>query len=92
MRTQDSNSADQLANINCLLTSLKDAVAELESADVPDGDRQIDFYDEVERFEISLIRSALQLTGGSQVKAARLLNLNATTLNAKIKHFSLRVK
>jgi DNA-binding NtrC family response regulator len=39
----------------------------------------------VRRFEIDLIRRALDQTGGHQSRAARLLGLNATTLNSKIK-------
>ncbi|MGH9873254.1 MAG: helix-turn-helix domain-containing protein [Pyrinomonadaceae bacterium] len=48
-----------------------------------------DFYEEVSRFEIDLIRRALLQTGGHQVQAARLLNLKVTTLNSKIKHYNI---
>ena len=48
-----------------------------------------DFYDEVSRFEIDLIRRALVQTGGHQVHAAKLLNLKVTTLNSKIKHYQI---
>lgn len=48
-----------------------------------------DFYDEVSRFEIDLIKRALLQTGGHQVQAARLLNLKVTTLNSKIKHYGI---
>jgi DNA-binding protein Fis len=51
----------------------------------------IDLYDEVSRFEIELIRCALQHTGGHQVRAARLLGLKTTTLNNKIKHYKIPV-
>ena len=50
-----------------------------------------DFYDEVSRFEIDLIRRALLQTGGHQVQAARLLNLKVTTLNSKIKHYQINL-
>ena len=49
----------------------------------------IDFYDEVERYEIELIRSALNQCGGNQTRAAKLLHLKSTTLNAKMKHYGL---
>jgi transcriptional regulator with GAF, ATPase, and Fis domain len=52
-------------------------------------DSGFDFYDEVSRFEIDLIRRALLQTGGHQVQAARLLNLKVTTLNSKIKHYQI---
>ncbi len=46
-------------------------------------------FTELQRFECNLIRSALIRSMGSQTKAARLLNLKLTTLNAKIKHFRI---
>src|SRR6185503_4581480 len=49
----------------------------------------VDFYDEVERYEIELIRTALNQCGGSQTQAAKLLHLKSTTLNAKMKHYGL---
>ncbi|MBV9216478.1 MAG: sigma-54-dependent Fis family transcriptional regulator [Acidobacteria bacterium] len=48
------------------------------------------FYDEVKKFEIDLIRRALEQTGGHQSRAARLLGLNATTLNSKIKSYNIQ--
>jgi len=52
--------------------------------------RICNFYEEVERFESALIRSALRRTNGHQINAARLLNLNPSTLNAKIKQYHIR--
>ena len=49
----------------------------------------IDFYYEVERYEIELIKSALGRCGGNQTQAARLLRMKSTTLNAKMKHYGL---
>ena len=49
----------------------------------------IDFYDEIERYEIELIESALAKCGGNQSRAARLLRLKSTTLHAKMKHYGL---
>jgi DNA-binding NtrC family response regulator len=51
----------------------------------------ISFYDEVNRFQIELIRRALEVTGGHQSRAAKLLGMNTTTLNSKIKYFRLRI-
>ena len=42
------------------------------NAAVQDIGRGINFYDEVRRFEIDLIRRALEQTGGHQSRAARL--------------------
>ena len=52
-------------------------------------DHPIDFYKEVERYEIDLIEKALRHAGGSQRRAAQLLNLKATTLNAKLKNYGI---
>jgi DNA-binding NtrC family response regulator len=49
----------------------------------------IDFYDEVERYEIELIRAALTQCGGNQSQAAKLLHMKSTTLNAKMKHYGV---
>lgn len=53
------------------------------------GKDGIDFYQEIERYEIDLIESALNLCDGNQSRAARLLSMKLTTLNAKIKHYGL---
>ena len=55
-----------------------------------EGRSGVDFMDEVRRFEVELIRWALMHTGGHQRRAARLLNLKVTTLNAKIKRYGIR--
>lgn len=55
-----------------------------------DLSRGISFYDEVNRFQIDLIRRALEITGGHQSRAAKLLGMNTTTLNSKIKYYRLR--
>jgi len=54
-------------------------------------DSGLSFYEEVERFEVLLISSALKKTAGSQIKAARLLRMKNTTLNAKMKRLGLTV-
>jgi DNA-binding NtrC family response regulator len=54
--------------------------------------RGTNFYDEVKKFEIDLIRRALEQTGGHQSRAARLLGLNATTLNSKIKSYNIQYR
>lgn len=82
--------------VECLRPEVRDPesamkmIAETEgaSSDI-DLARGVNFYDEVKRFEIDLIRRALEQTGGHQSRAARLLGLNATTLNSKIKTYNL---
>jgi transcriptional regulator with GAF, ATPase, and Fis domain len=50
---------------------------------------QVDFFEEVRRFEKKLIIRALELSGGNQARAARLLGLGTTTLNYKVKAYQI---
>ena len=70
-----------------LLDEVK-SLGSLRKVEVADG---VNFDEEVKNFEISLIERALEQTGGSQLRAARLLNLKHTTLNAKIKRYDIRL-
>jgi transcriptional regulator with PAS, ATPase and Fis domain len=49
----------------------------------------IDFFAEVQNFEVKLIKRALDLSDGNQAQAAKLLGLGTTTLNYKIKTYAL---
>jgi len=51
--------------------------------------RKVRLSDEVQRFEVDLICSALSRTAGNQTRAARLLGTNLTTLNSKIKRYKI---
>lgn len=57
----------------------------------PDISQGIDLEEEISRYEIDLIKRALELTGGHQSRAARLLRMNPTTLNSKIKKYGIVV-
>jgi transcriptional regulator with GAF, ATPase, and Fis domain len=63
-----------------------DESASLQTLDLAKG---INFYDEVQRFETTLIKLALEQAEGNQARAARLLGLRATTLNSKIKVYNI---
>ena len=60
-------------------------------AERPDAPAPMSFYEEVRRFEMGLITRALRRAHGKQKEAARLLGLNATTLNSKMKQYQMRV-
>ena len=51
---------------------------------------QINFEEKIREFEIELIVNALKQTKGKQIRAARLLRINKTTLNSKIKKYGIR--
>ncbi len=70
-------------------TKLLSELDSLRSAQVGRVEGSVRLYDEVQRFEIGLIRSALDRTGGSQIRAARLLGVKPTTLSAKLKRYGL---
>lgn len=71
--------------------ALLDEVKSLGSMRKVEIENGINFDDEVKSFEILLIERALEKTGGSQLRAARLLNLKHTTLNAKIKRYDIQM-
>ncbi|HVF21469.1 MAG TPA: helix-turn-helix domain-containing protein [Pyrinomonadaceae bacterium] len=57
----------------------------------PESDRQLGLQEEVQRYEMELIRNALERTRGNQRRAAKLLGVKVTTLNCKIKRYGINV-
>jgi transcriptional regulator with GAF, ATPase, and Fis domain len=88
----NGNGATASSNITALkeltLRLLREvqAITEVRTLSLEDG---VDFYHEVSRFEVDLIKRALLQTAGHQGRAARLLNLKVTTLHSKIKHYNI---
>jgi DNA-binding NtrC family response regulator len=66
--------------------ALAEVSATVENLETESG---VDFFEEVKRFERQLIGRALELTGGNQARAARMLGLGTTTLNYKVKQYEL---
>lgn len=82
--------------LECLTSEVRDPehgqgmIASSEGASSEtDISKGVNFYEEVRRFETDLLRRALEQTAGHQSRAARLLGLNATTLNSKIKTYNI---
>lgn len=103
-KTEDRSPGRQAANLlrdeafDSRLSSLRDVAVELLSAvealKTTNGngrDQKLNLSDEVRRFETDLIRAALVRTGGNQSRAARLLGVKHTTLNAKIKRYGINL-
>lgn len=86
--TLAGNNITSLRELTFKLLRQVESISEVHTPNIVSG---VDFYDEVSRFEIDLIRRALVQTGGHQRRAARLLNLKVTTLNSKIKHYNIRL-
>ena len=72
-----------------LAEALSNALAAISISRSPDVRRGVNFFEEVRRFEIDLIEEALRLTQGHQRRAAKLLEMNVTTLNSKIKFYNI---
>ena len=70
------------------LTLLRE-VESLRVSQPANNKRSVRLHDEVQRFEVDLIRSALGRTGGNQTRAAQLLGVKITTLNTKIKRYKI---
>jgi DNA-binding NtrC family response regulator len=68
------------------LVSEVESLNEKERFDFRDGFR---LDEEIQKFEIDMIRHALYLTNGHQSYAAKLLGIKKTTLHAKLKRFSI---
>lgn len=86
--TSAGGNISSLRELTFKLLRKVESIGEVRAPDIQSG---IDFYDEVSRFEIDLIKRALVQTGGHQRRAARLLNLKVTTLNSKIKHYNINL-
>lgn len=96
------NSPDE-TNIHEVIESLSNALVTLESIKEAEliqllklhvqnfPKNGIDFYKLTSRYEKTLIEHALKKTKGSQTKAAKLLNLRLTTLNAMIKRHNIEI-
>lgn len=81
--------AERLNALRDLVRMLLTEVESLQSAQPAQADHSAGLQSQVQRFESDLIRQALRRTGGNQARAARLLDVKATTLNAKIQRYKI---
>jgi DNA-binding NtrC family response regulator len=79
----------RLSSLRDVAVELLSAVEALKTTNGDSRDKKLNLYEEVRRFESDLIRAALVRTGGNQSRAARLLGVKHTTLNAKIKRYGI---
>ncbi len=87
---RNSDFGDKLDSLRSTLRSLLHEVSANSQPVSIDPEKGIDFYENVERFEIQLIESALEAAGGRQNRAAKLLNLRTSTLCTKMKTLNIR--
>lgn len=79
---------DVMRQIVAMLADEIDALGFVRSINIRQG---IDMHDEMRRFEVHLVQSALERTGGHLTNAAKLLGINLTTLHNKIKRLNISV-
>ncbi|MGH9942266.1 MAG: helix-turn-helix domain-containing protein [Pyrinomonadaceae bacterium] len=85
----DAGAGLRLEVVSELASALSREVEAMKETRPPDVTRRINLLKEVRRFEINLILSALAHTSGHQTRAAQLLGVKITTLNAKIKRYGI---
>jgi DNA-binding NtrC family response regulator len=86
---RDEALESRLSSLREVALELLNAVDCLRSTAGENGNQKVKLHDEVRKFESDLIRAALVRTGGNQSRAARLLGVKHTTLNAKIKRYGI---
>ena len=84
-QTDARSAIKAIRNLMAALAIAVEATEAMAAQDVTFIGDGIDYFAEVDRFESKMITQALRISHGSQTRAARLLGLNATTLNSKIK-------
>jgi len=89
-RLDEGTFHDRLELLRELALSLLTELESLGRSAVPEPDSSIGLDDQVKRFEITLIRAALDKAHHNQARAARILRVKPTTLNAKIKRYKIR--
>ena len=89
---RDEAFESRLSSLRDVALELLNAVESLKGANAGRGNRSLNLPEEVRHFETDLIQAALVKTGGNQLRAARLLGLKHTTLNAKIKRYGISIR
>ena len=90
-RTETFVAQEKIRSVKSLVAELQRELESLTPVPIPTVERGLDFYTEVSRFESEMIRRALIFAEGHQGLAARLLNLNTTTLNAMIRRHCIQL-
>lgn len=79
----------QLIALRDLALALAQEVERSNVDSVLDLESGISLTGVIRSYEINLIKRALKITNGNQLRASELLGLKATTLNAKMKRYDL---
>ncbi len=77
---------------NLLLRKIEALENDLPEVAMDTSEKHSNLYEVICSFEKKLIRDALRATNWSQKRAAQILGIKATTLNAKIKRYEINPK
>ena len=85
------NQLEALKSLSSLLVREINSLGELQSTleNEIEYEKPISLLNEVQRFEVRMIRCALIRSMGSQIKAAKLLGLKKTTFHAKLRRYKI---
>lgn len=75
-----------LKDVALILVNEIEALDYVRPVNISEG---INLHEEMRNFEVHLIQSALERTGGHQTRAAQLLGINLTTLHNKLKRLNI---
>ncbi|HRH42403.1 MAG TPA: helix-turn-helix domain-containing protein [Pyrinomonadaceae bacterium] len=75
-----------LKDVALILVNEIEALNYVRPVNISEG---INLHEEMRMFEVHLIQSALERTGGHQTRAAQLLGINLTTLHNKLKRLNI---
>ena len=89
---RDEAFESRLSSLRDVAIELLNALDSLRTTTAGNGNHKLNLYEEVRKFETDLICSALVRTAGNQSRAARLLGVKHTTLNAKIKRYGISLE
>jgi len=89
----DNEQIESIKSItNLLLRKIESLERELPEVAIDQSKRGSNLYEVINSFEKKLIRDALRATNWSQKRAAQILGIKATTLNAKMKRYEINAK
>jgi len=89
----DNEQIESIKSItNLLLRKIEALERELPEVAMEPFKKGSNLYDVITSFEKKLIRDALRATNWSQTRAAQILGVKVTTLNAKMKRYEINAK
>lgn len=88
-RLHEPTLQSRLDDLRAMARSLLTELDSLGRSDTPEHDGKLNLSDELKRYEIDLIRAALDKADGSQTRAAGMLGVPVTTLNTKIRRYQI---